>query len=107
MKECIIPIKRENNTQFNYFVRNKYHIEQLIFIRQTMNFQIKYRSQSSEILIGFLPNVKRICFELNEEVREQLSIVGTDFKDCKMVKGKGSTKRNFGKMKSMFAKHGV
>lgn len=69
-----------------------------IFIMQT--FESPYKNMEvrvKEIFTGFLPGVKRICFERNEELRKQLSVLGIDFQESHiMVQRKVSTSWNFG-----------
>lgn len=63
-------------------------------------FESPYKNMEvrvKEIFTGFLPGVKRICFERNEELRKQLSVLGIDFQESHiMVQRKVSTSWNFG-----------
>lgn len=97
VREWIIPI-----------IKKEIVASQLVFMGQkscwtifiTQTFESPYKNMEirvKEIVTGFLPGVKRICFEWNEALRKQFSILGIDFQDsCIMVQRKLSTSWNFG-----------
>lgn len=97
VREWIIPIiKKEIEASQVVFKGQKSCWT--IFIIQT--FEPPYRNMEvriKEIFTGFLPDVKRICFGWNEELRKHLSVLGVDCQDSHiMVQRKVSTSWNFG-----------
>ena len=97
VREWIIPIIKKE-TVASHLVFKEQKSCWMIFIMQT--FESPYKNMEvrvKEIFTGFLPGVKRICFEWNEEMRKQLSVLGIDFQDSHiMAQRKVSTSWNFG-----------